>query len=80
MINRVVDCERQDSENQTNSSNDGYDFAFRGLTRCSVDLSLADNLERRLIEVASFVGVRIEEEALRATFHLTGLSGFHRIT
>ena len=69
LVDSVVDRKSQDSENQTNSGNDRYDFAFRGLTRCGVDLSLADKLERSLIEVAAFVRVRIEEETLGATFH-----------
>ena len=48
-----------------------HDFAFRTAcrTRCGIDLSLVNNFERRLIEVASFVRVRIEEETLGATFH-----------
>lgn len=69
LVNSVINRECQHSEYQTNCRNDGYYFAFRGLTRRSIDLGLADNLERSLIEVAAFVRVRIEEEALRATFH-----------
>jgi hypothetical protein len=35
----------------------------------SLDLCVIDHLERSLIEVTTFVGFRIEEETLRATFH-----------
>lgn len=35
-----------------------------------IDLGFVENDERSLIKVATFVGFRIDEEALGATFHL----------
>lgn len=42
----------------------------------TVDLRILDGYERRLVEVATFVGFRIDEEALGATFHLVVLVPF----
>lgn len=56
--------------------------------RCGLDSGFVNGFQRRFIEVAAFVGVRIEEEALRAALHGTGglhnqriqnLKGFLRI-
>lgn len=71
LSNRVVDRERQDTENESNCGNDRQELSFFALTRCGIDLSFADSLERCLVEVATLVGVRIEEETLGATFHFS---------
>ncbi len=43
------------------------------LTRRCIELRFVNYNERRLIEVATCVGVRIDEEALGAAFHMSGL-------
>ena len=78
----VIDRKDQHAKNQTNCRNDGQGFSFSGLrrTRRGIDLSFANKLESSLIEVASFVRVRIEEETLGASFHWNqNLKGFFRM-
>jgi hypothetical protein len=74
----VVNREYQYAKNQANSHGYGQGFAFSsrrskrvfwGRVRYGIDLSFIDKLERRLIEIATFVRFRIEEETLGATFH-----------
>ena len=81
--NGVIDRKPQDSENQPNRRNEGQGFSLPALGRtcCGIDLSLANNLEGCLIEVAFFVRVRIEEETLGAPFHSNQnfLKGFFRM-
>lgn len=73
MINGVVDRKKEHSEQQCYGCcyRQSISLPARDLirARCGLDLSFIDRLEERLIEVASFVSVRIEEETLGATFH-----------
>ena len=71
MAGAIVDRKHQHPKHQTNSRCQRHTFASTGPVRTSYcfNLSLIDNFERRVIEVASFVRFRIEEETLGATFH-----------
>ena len=71
----VVDGENQHAKDQTGSRDDGQSSA--SLWRCrGCKGGVVNRFERRLIEVALFIRVRIEEEALGAAFH--GGSEFER--
>jgi hypothetical protein len=67
----VVNREDQHTKNHANSHGNGQSFSSGspGRIRYGIDLSVIDKLERRLIEIATFVRFRIEEETLGATFH-----------
>ena len=83
----VVDRKHENANKQSNGCGDVRNPAFRACGRsragCGIYFGVVNGLEQRLVEVAFFVGVRIEEEALRATFHLhvrgQNLKGFLRM-
>lgn len=84
----IVDDEGDDAEEQTGDSGQGRRFARTlfgcrfpfggsrfGFGCCRVELGFVDHDERRVVEVATRVGVRIDEEAFGATFHGLKLEG-----
>ena len=68
MTGGVVDGEHEHAEDQTNRCCDGQSPAFCG-TSGGFEGGVVNGLQRRLVEVAVFVRVRINEEALGAAFH-----------
>ena len=87
MADAVVNREHQHAQHQCNGCRYGQSSAFApaALTRTGrgFDLSFVNNFQSRLIEIAPFVSVRIEEETLGATFHRriscqSFLKGFER--
>ena len=81
-----IDEKRSNAQHHAHYGDNRRDFAFalprrsfrfrRRLngTRRSIELCFVNNDERRLVEVATRVGVRIDEEALGATFHRSSVS------
>jgi hypothetical protein len=81
MSETVVDSENKHAQDQTTYCCCdrlftlpffGCGLSFRGtfrFTRGRFELRLINHDERRVVEVATRVGVRIDEEALGATFH-----------
>ena len=65
--------DKNDEQERHDGPNDWKQSTAFSRLRDSINLRIVDDDERRLVEIAEFVGFRIDEEAFGAAFH-NGLS------